>query len=132
MSEKIWIVSDRTFVATEKGARPDVKPGNPFQIDKQEGEGLIARNLARPSSSPSSINVEPDPARSTKPTGDKLIAAIAIAIGDLDPEEDYTKGGDPNVRSLEKILGYDISAEDRNAAFALYQDQPPLKLGDEE
>jgi len=125
MSKKIWIVSDRTLVATEEGERAEVRPGTPFEIDKQEGEELIARKLAHPSAAPSSDNAVKGP---PKPTGEDLIKAIALAIAGLDPEEDYTKSGDPNVRSLEKLLGYDISAEDRDAAFALYQNQPALDL----
>lgn len=53
-----------------------------------------------------------------KLTGPALTADIAAAIGLLDPEDGFTKDGVPNVAALEAVLGYSISAAERNEAWA--------------
>ena len=49
------------------------------------------------------------------------IAAIAEAIAGLDPDDGklFTKAGPPRVKVLEKLLGYDITEAERDAAWAL-------------
>lgn len=51
------------------------------------------------------------------PTGQELINAIVEAIGTLDSEEDFTKGGKPVVAAIEKVVGFDITSEHRDAAW---------------
>lgn len=55
----------------------------------------------------------------------KLLEAIVAAIGQLDPSntKHWTGAGLPRVELLETILGYDISAAERNEAWAEYQRQ---------
>lgn len=50
--------------------------------------------------------------------------ALVAAIGQLDPEnhDHWTKAGKPDVAALEAILGRDISADDRDAAWQRAQD----------
>ena len=50
------------------------------------------------------------------------IAAIAEAIAGLDPEDKklFTKAGPPRVNVLEKRLGYDITEDERDAAWELF------------
>jgi hypothetical protein len=55
-----------------------------------------------------------------KPSGDELIADIAGAIDTLDEDADFTAAGDPNVASLEKALGYNITATERDAGFTAW------------
>ena len=49
--------------------------------------------------------------------------AIIDAIGQLDPDNSqaWTSGGKPDVAALELVLGYDIDAADRDAAWAEFQ-----------
>lgn len=51
-------------------------------------------------------------------------ARIVEAIGQLEPGNDahWTKGQKPEVKALEAILGGDISAAERDAAFAVFQE----------
>ena len=51
------------------------------------------------------------------------IEAIAKAIETLDPEneEHWTGSGKPNVASLEAVLGWDISAAERDEAWARHE-----------
>ncbi|GAB4373804.1 MAG: hypothetical protein Kow00114_35950 [Kiloniellaceae bacterium] len=62
------------------------------------------------------------PAKPVKPEGDDLTAAIAAAIGKL-AEGDFGKDGVPNVKPLEKALGYDVTAAERDAGWAAFQAQ---------
>lgn len=48
------------------------------------------------------------------------IDAIIDAIGDL-PTEDFGKDKKPNVRAIEKLLGEDITAGERDQAWGKYQ-----------
>ncbi len=48
------------------------------------------------------------------------IDAIIDAIGDL-PTEDFGKDKKPNVRAIEKLLGEDITAGERDQAWEKYQ-----------
>lgn len=66
-----------------------------------------AEGAARPSSEPPSLHEE-----------------IVQAIGMLDPEneDDFTKAGKPDVSALEVTLGKGITAEQRDAAWAAFQE----------
>lgn len=47
------------------------------------------------------------------------LAAIKGAIAQLDPDnpEHFTKGGKPQVEAIEAVLGYGVSAAERDAAI---------------
>lgn len=45
---------------------------------------------------------------------------IVSAIGELDPAQEYTKSGKPDVKALVDLLGFDIDAKERDAAFAVF------------
>lgn len=51
---------------------------------------------------------------------DDLIEAIVDAIADL-PVDAFGKDGKPNVKAIESVLGQNISAADRDKAWASYQ-----------
>lgn len=57
------------------------------------------------------------PAGPTDP--EERLAAIRDAIAQLDPEnpEHFTKDGKPQVAAIEAILGYNITAAERDAAM---------------
>ena len=50
----------------------------------------------------------------------EIIELIVEAIGELDPEDGFTESGVPRVNALEEIVGFDITAEDRDEAWELY------------
>lgn len=70
---------------------------------------------------------EPAPAEKAakvaKPEGDLLTAAIVEAIGKLQPD-DFGRDGKPHVKAIEAVLGYDIAAADRDAAWSAVQAKP--------
>lgn len=47
------------------------------------------------------------------------LGAIVAAIKQLDPKKDYTSSNIPKVDAIQEILGYDITAEERNEAWKL-------------
>lgn len=58
-----------------------------------------------------------DPETLKPEDGAELKAAILSAIDTLDKDKDYTKAGQPKVKSVEARLGYDISSEELRAAL---------------
>lgn len=62
-----------------------------------------------------------------KPEGEELVAAIVGAIDALDPEEDFTRMGDPAVPALAKALGYDITGAERDLAADRWRETKPGK-----
>lgn len=57
----------------------------------------------------------------TKPAGDYLMTQIEKAIYQLDPETGFTGGGLPSIPELAELLGYPVSAEERNVAWKAIQ-----------
>lgn len=58
-------------------------------------------------------------------SGAELAAALKEAIASVvetGSEHDYTAAGTPTVRSLENRLGYDITEDERDAAWALHKE----------
>lgn len=58
-------------------------------------------------------------AREARPMGDSLMRAINEAIGDLDVDDDdaFDRHGKPSIRSISAILGYQITAQERDLAM---------------
>ena len=81
-------------------------PGEPVELTKETAAPLLADGVVI--------------AGAAKPQGDELHAAIQDAIGRLDPADStkWTKGGKPDVKALEKLLGFDITAAERDSAWA--------------
>lgn len=65
------------------------------------------------------------------PTGEELTLAerLAALISQLTPEQ-YTQGGVPDAKALAALAGIAVSAADRDAAFALYQQQNAANGGE--
>ena len=66
-----------------------------------------------------------------KIAGQIRIRAIVSAIPALDPEKDFTRDGKPEVKAIEELLGLDISAEERDAAFKIAQAEKDKKAAGE-
>ena len=58
-------------------------------------------------------------AREARPMGDSLMRAINEAIADLDVDDDdaFDRHGKPSIRSISAILGYTITAQERDRAM---------------
>ena len=104
-------MSARTYTVagpTELHLGPDTvyQPGDPVELTKEAAAPLLADGAV----------IE----GAIKPEGDELQAAIRAAIEALDPDNPrhFTKGGKPDVRALEAVLGFEISAAERDEAHA--------------
>ncbi len=62
-------------------------------------------------------NKEPKKTSETDESRAERVGLIKLAIKELNAEEDFTQTGVPKVESLEKILGMEISGEERNQAW---------------
>jgi len=102
------ISSHITFRTGKPGAYQTIKPGMSFHLPDSEARDWIARGLA------STMGSNETPA--------DLIDAMLDAIDDLAPEA-FGKDGRPAVKAIEEILGQNITAVDRDKAWALYQAQ---------
>lgn len=51
------------------------------------------------------------------------LGEIVVAIKGLDPESDYTNNDGPKVNALGKAVGFDISADERDEAWKLFQSE---------
>lgn len=108
----------RVTLYIKKGADP-TPPGGKVTLASEDFDDLVLRGFVgeRPAGMPATVTEEPKEA--PKPSGKALMDAIIAAIGQLDKdtEEGWTASGKHSVPALEKLLGYDISAEERNAAW---------------
>lgn len=102
------------FHQTVKYRRRYHPPGTAIEIDPKVGDAVAKRIGGGP------VTERPAAATHKKPSGEALTAAIVPAINTLDAgiPEHFTRAGLPNVVAIEKVLGYDISMAERDAAWA--------------
>lgn len=86
-------------------------PGEALSVDARTAADLRERYKELPEPGDSA------PVKPRKPTGEALTRAITEAIATLDPDEDFTRAGLPSLTSLERVLGFDVSADERSAAL---------------
>jgi hypothetical protein len=55
------------------------------------------------------------------PKSSNTLDAMALLIEEANPM-DFSRDGTPKVRSIERILGYDITAAERDSAWATFQE----------
>lgn len=93
-------------------------PGTPVTLGDKDAE-ILCKTLGGRAFTPP---VEPE-AAPAKPTGKALVETLAKVIGLFAPdnEELWTKSGKPSVTALEKELGFDITQEERDAAYLSLQ-----------
>lgn len=108
-----------TTIVLELDSR-GVPPGTLVTIkDPAEAERLVQMKRAAWPEAPPRM----EPQEPVKPEGEALTEAIVAAIKalDLGDEENRTAAGKPQVSALELALGYEITAADRDAAWAVVQ-----------
>jgi len=98
-------------------------PCDPIQLDRKDAAELVSAGAAeKVADKPAGKARRPAPAEpAAAPAADPSIADIAAAINGLDKDnpEHYTKGGKPVVAALEAMLGYEITAAQRDQAMEL-------------
>lgn len=112
-----------TVTRDKQGRRVRNRPGTPITLAADEADTLVKRwgEVKGPAIAA---------AKPAKPEGEALMGAIAEVIKDLDQdsEEHFTKSGAPIVSAIEKVLGYDITAAERDAAWAAIKKDGGLGL----
>lgn len=84
-----------------------IPPGEPVNLPAEDANELMERGFATKASP------------KDKDDDDRL-ESIIDAIGDLEPTA-FGKDGKPNVKAIEEIIGWSISAADRDDAWVQYQ-----------
>ena len=105
------VINTTTVVTGKPMERKEIAPGEGVDLPKTQAEDLVARGLAKWPEG------EAAGSAASKPSGEALNAAILEAAEALDPEEDFGADGKPNAKALASVLGYKISAEERDAAW---------------
>lgn len=115
---------DYVFPITIARDGKEIPPGEPVTLSDEEAAVLCPLHGGHPAEAAK----QAEPQKPQKPSGDELVKAIAEKITHLDPknEEHFTQGGKPGVAVLEKMLGYDITYEDRDKAVELLIEKPDL------
>ena len=90
--------------------------GDTIDLDAEEDAAVIEHLTASGTITPHAV---PDVAAIPM----ERQAAIVAGIGNLDPEDAvlWSRNGAPRVDALEAVLGYDITADERNHAWEAYQ-----------
>lgn len=127
---KIRFVADRV-VKDHNGRIIDrFKQGQVVELSDASARHWLNRQIAV-LVPPKGAAAADEPPAAERPEGDDLISDIASKIDALDPNEDFTNGGVPNVAALEKACGYNITAQERDAAWLAYEAMtkptPPAK-----
>lgn len=96
-----------------------VPPGTLIELPEADAQDALARGIV---SQPGQYQAPATPIRRPE-TAEAVVAAIADRLrswGDDEKAnpENFTGSGKPSVAVLEKQLGYDITAEERDEAFA--------------
>ena len=96
-----------TLRVGKPGKYQSVKVGDIVSMDDDEAKDLIDRGFVTPIGDQASDDAH-------------LVEAILDAITDL-PEDAYGKDGKPGGKAIETILGENITASQRDKAWAAYQ-----------
>ncbi len=104
-----------------------VPPGHACDVSPQEAADLRARDFIEKDNVPECHEAVADGSgecsdNDVSPTTEtsELINAVVDAIDDLEPG-DFGKDGKPGVKALEKLLGEEVTACDRDQAWDKYQ-----------
>ena len=98
-----------TIVSGQPSAPTILLPGKPVELNAEEAKRLVDAEFATlaGATQPSSISKE-------------LIESIVDAIAEL-PRSDFAKDGKPNVKALQNILEFEVTAAQRDEAWEKFQ-----------
>ena len=100
-----------------------IPPGITIELDPEEAFDKLQRSLVREPQSRSE-----EKAARPKPGGEHLLKAIALKIPELDKDdrEQWTADNKPHTRALAELLGYPVSAKERDEAVAYLKENEDL------
>jgi hypothetical protein len=115
VSDKAMHVSSLTGQSAwfEAGVAIEVPP--PL-VDECIAMGAYPAGKKKPAQNPAAVSVEVDEVSNEDRTME-IVTAIEQLV-ELGDTKAFSKNGEPKVRSLEKVLGYDITSEQRDIAWA--------------
>jgi len=67
------------------------------------------------------IRAKTKPVEETQPAATPIVDAIGLLVEEGNPKN-FGRDGTPKVRAVETLLGYDISAADRDVAWDIFQE----------
>lgn len=133
--KKNYVVSTKTgevFIRTELLAlRPDMTVLSPMTLAdaKKRGKKEIARHTAADFGADLDEGKEIPDIPQPEPDGmddiERFMGKVVMAIEALDPEnpEQYTALGVPRTGAIEAMTGEDVSGEERDTAFAIFNEK---------
>jgi hypothetical protein len=104
------VSTKRITVPSLSGAIILFNPGQPIEVDECDVPACKDRGCI-PADKVQAV-VE------TLDRNEEIAAAIQTLLDEGD-EKNFTSMGDPKVKPIERVLGYDITAAERDAAWAL-------------
>lgn len=109
------VITEAVNIGGERQAPGTQDEPNIVELDLHEGRRIVN---SRKAVFYVEDAVPADTNSATKPDDpDQLKTEIMAAIEQLDEGTDFTKGGTPKVKAVEKLLGYDVTAGDVTAAW---------------
>lgn len=89
------------------------KPGVSLELNDKVADPLLAIGAIREAGGAKA-------AAETGPKGEARVAAIIASVRALDPDnpKHFTKAGEPKVDAIEDAAGFQVSADERDAAWA--------------
>ena len=104
------VSTKRTTVPSLNGTTILFNPGQPVEVDERDVPACKDRGCV-PADKVQAV-VE------TLDRNEEIAAAIQTLLDEGD-ERNFTSMGDPKVKPIERVLGYDITAAERDAAWTL-------------
>lgn len=94
-------------------------PGSLVELPQADAEDLVQRGAA-------AWPEDDAPLPATRPQGEALVAAIGQAMRFIDPQEGVTPEGKASLYALRHHLGYEVTAEERDAAHDVFAQKRDL------
>ena len=118
-----------TFWRHGEGGPVAIPAGTPFELADIAARDVIARGMAEPFVEETTAPVA-GPSQAGSAAGAEAVSSgdldpVVAAIMQLEPEngEHFTSAGIPRVEALAAVLGRAITAEERDRAWATYQER---------
>ncbi|MFN4229840.1 hypothetical protein [Parvibaculum sp.] len=121
-AEVVEVIASETLHMADGSKK---RPGERASFAREEAERLVLTGAAAwPPEEAASASV-------TRPEGNALMSMIGQAMRAIDPMEGVTPEGKASLYALAHHLGFEVTAEERDAAHELYEGKRDLFTGGE-